>query len=1233
MSTSIESLLAPAAELRRLCQSPRHRVLFVAHAWGGGVRRHMEELAALGRERCEVVWLQPGPGGTVEVSSPTPGGALTVYFALPAEMPSLLALLRGIGLSRIHVHHLLGLPRAVLDLPALLGLPYDVTLHDYHFVCPQSQLAMGGAAYCSDPGASPCALCLPDRPAPWNLSIGQWRALFGSFFGHAARVIAPSGDVAMRYHRVWPDVPILVWPHSEAPSAPQPAVVRVVALGRLSPQKGLRVVAACAANAAELHLPLFFRILGCTTEPLIQSPLVPLSVAGEYPDAKLASLLAAEKPDVIFFPTQAPETYGYALSTALKSGVPIVASDLGAFRERLHGQQRHTMLPHGTLPAAWNDALLRAALIAPGRAIGESTAANAAPGTPPDEYAMRYFAPFEPTPPIAQPEVELDPRHLTVPRADVGEAPPTLAALFVAGVECGQLESRTELRRRIEGGKTDDAVLAEEKAQALREQVAAQRRADAAEHALRAARARIDEFEQSTSWRVTLPLRALGQRWKIMTARLLASYATARHVPRQAGIARTIWRDHGTSALIGRVWSKVNGKRRYRPPAVMRYQQEPAAGPLVFPALTAQAPRVSIIMPVHGKPLLTYTALKSVLLNTPAGRYEVIVIDDASPEPLVESLPGVTGIRVERNPVNLGFVGSCNRGAALAQGDILIFLNNDTIVTPGWLQAIVETFRRRPQAGLVGAKLVYPDGRLQEAGGIVWRDGSAWNYGRNEDPERPEFNYVREVDYCSGACLAISAVVFRTVGGFDTRYAPAYYEDTDLAFAVRAAGRKVYYQPRATVVHFEGQTAGTDTGSGVKRHQLENQRAFAQKWSATLAAHRANGIDPQLERDRLARHRVLVIDACMLTPDQDSGSVRMQAILELLMELHCKVTFVADSLEYRQPYVGDLQQRGIEVLFHPYVRSVSALLSQRGSEFDVIVLSRHYIAARHMGAVRSFAPRALLVFDTVDLHFLRAERLADLEESAVARTAARAKREEELALIRKADVTLVVSPIERTLLSQRVPDADVAILSNIHEVMPGGKPFAEREGLLFIGGFQHPPNTDAVLWYAGHVLPRVRQLLPGVTTYIIGMDAPASIRNFVAEDFMVTGHVPDIAPYFTACRVSISPLRYGAGVKGKVNLAMSYGLPVVATTPSVEGMHLTADENVVIADTAEDFAAAIARVYGDEALWHRLAEGGRESIRQNFSREVARAALTALLGRAGGRATARTSTLPMINAV
>jgi glycosyltransferase involved in cell wall biosynthesis len=187
------------------------------------------------------------------------------------------------------------------------------------------------------------------------------------------------------------------------------------------------------------------------------------------------------------------------------------------------------------------------------------------------------------------------------------------------------------------------------------------------------------------------------------------------------------------------------------------------------------------------------------------------------------------------------------------------------------------------------------------------------------------------------------------------------------------------------------------------------------------------------------------------------------------------------------------------------------------------------------------------------------------------------------------------------------------VLSNIHSIHPEGKSFAEREGVVFIGGFRHPPNVDGVLWYAREVLPRVRDKLPGVPTYILGSEVPDSIRKLAAEDFIVTGYVEDLSPYFLGCRVSISPLRYGAGVKGKINLAMSYGVPVVATPTSIEGMYLTPDVDVLVGEDAESFADAIARAYTDEAVWTALAEGGRENIRAHFSEDIALGTITRLL--------------------
>lgn len=1186
----------PTYALRTLAATGRPAILFVVHAWGGGIRRHVDDLAALIAADVNVLFLEPAAGDVVRVRSAD--SRAQAWFALPADLGVLSALLHAVGVVRIHFHHVNGLPRAVLDLPRAAALPYDVTLHDYVTICPQHHLVTVQGSYCGEPPEHGCTACLAQRPPAWPLGILEWRALFAGFLRDAARVIAPSSDVARRIGRYVPGLAIDVWPHPEPPIE-IPALVRVATLGMLPAEKGLAVVAACAQDAHARALPLAFRVLGAVGAPLPPLPSWRLSLGGEYAERELPGLLAAERPDVLWFPAQVPETYAYTLSPAIATGLPIVASDLGALAERLAGRPAVRIVRWDAPPAEWNGALLAAGPEARERVVTQV-------GTQPEAYRERYLAP------VARvrspgPWPALDERHFVAP-AGTRQSELPFSTLVTAGVICGHAEARQELTRRAARVDADFAEL-RARNRGLIGTVAE------AERDVASARARAHELETSTTWRMTAPVRAVAHGAKISAARARAGWSGLRQLPRRASLAMTLLRDEGPRAVGARIAYKLRGGGRFRPSRRITYAQAEAIAPLAF--AVQQAPSVSIVIPAYGKPLLTFTCLRSVHEHTKGGSFEVIVVDDASPEPLADALSPVSGVRFERNPQNLGFIGSCNRGAALARGEWLVLLNNDTIVTRGWLEALLAVFAMRPDAGLAGAKLIYPDGRLQEAGGIVWRDGSAWNVGRDDDPDRPEYNYLRAVDYCSGACLVVPAKLFRELGGFDRRYAPAYYEDTDLAFAVRAAGRRVYYQPAATVVHFEGQTSGTDTGRGIKRHQAVNRIAFRDKWAAVLANHRNNGVQPALERDRSAQRRVLFVDACMLTPDQDSGSGRTLAMLELMIAAGSKVTFIADNLEHREPYVRDLQQRGVEVLFAPYVRSVSDLLAARGREFDIVVLARHYVASAHLAAVRRFAPQALAVFDTVDLHFLRAERLAALE--GVARASERVRRDEELAPIRGADVTIVVSPVERDVLRELAPDARVLLLSNIHEPIAGGKPFAEREGLVFIGGFQHPPNTDGVLWYARDVLPLIRRRLPGVRTYIVGSKVPATIRALEASDFAVTGYVPDISPFFTGCRLSISPLRYGAGVKGKVNLAMSYGLPVVATTPSIEGMHLRPDEDVLVADDPVAFAAAIERGYTDAALWERLSRNSVANIERHFSRTVAARSLDELFALADSR--------------
>jgi glycosyltransferase involved in cell wall biosynthesis len=339
----------------------------------------MNDLTALARGRCEMLYLEPAGDDTVKLFWPRADEEFAAYFTLPRDLAELTGLLNALGVARLHYHHVHLLPRVILDLPAAASLPYDCTLHDYYPICPQYHLVTAEGRYCGEPAAAGCAACIAQRPNRWNLDIGALRAAFEQFLGGADRVIAPSTDVSKRIRRYFPTRAISVWPHPEVDQPSPPSMVRVVVLGSLSPEKGLRVVAACAEDAKLRDLPLTFRVLGSTTEPVVQSPEVPLSIFGQYDDAALPQLLAAEKPDVIFFPVHFPATYSYSFSVALASRAPVVVSSLGALSERLAGHPRSTTVRWNAAPAEWNAILLKAAGIdVPGIASIAATLAVAA---------------------------------------------------------------------------------------------------------------------------------------------------------------------------------------------------------------------------------------------------------------------------------------------------------------------------------------------------------------------------------------------------------------------------------------------------------------------------------------------------------------------------------------------------------------------------------------------------------------------------------------------------------------------------------------------------------------------------------------------------------------------------------------------------------------------------------------------------------------------------------------
>lgn len=632
-------------------------------------------------------------------------------------------------------------------------------------------------------------------------------------------------------------------------------------------------------------------------------------------------------------------------------------------------------------------------------------------------------------------------------------------------------------------------------------------------------------------------------------------------------------------------------------------------------------PDVTIIVPVYNQLPFTLSVIASVYRWPSRYTFEIIIADDGSHDQ-TRWLDNATlpRVRVIHNPQNLGFLRNCNEAASHARGRHIVLLNNDTIVLPGWLDGLVDTLEANPDIGLVGSKLIFPDARVQEVGGIVWQDGSAWNYGRGQNPMEPYLSFMRDCDYCSGASIGVRRADWEALGGFDAQtYENAYYEDTDLAFRIREAGKRVVVQPLSRLVHFEGISSGTDTGTGIKKYQVTNGERFHARWQKVLAAHRPNGQHPELERERSVRRRLLVIDTVTPTPDRDAGSLITFEMMRGFQQEGWRVSFVPeDNFAYLPPQTLALQQAGIEALYWPFYADMEDLLDKRGDEFDAVLIFRVTSTRKHLDLIRRKLPGKPVFYHVADLHHLRERREAELKGDTGLLRRSEQTRKDEVDAVRKSDVTIVHSEQEKEILKELVPGAEVYVFPWIAEpasVLPGPDP---RSGITFVGGFNHPPNADAVLWFAGDVWPLIIDRKPDARLTIIGPNAPAAVEALGQDPRIdVLGWVPDLQPYLDRARLSIAPLRYGAGVKGKVVSSLAAGLPVVTTPIGAEGMGLTSGVDAEIAESPAAMADAVLRLLEDDAHWQRLSRGGLDFVERHYSRARARERIGEILALGG----------------
>lgn len=1249
-------------------------LLHALHGWGGGSERFVRDLMAAGlgqQTRHLVLRAEADPKANLTAR------ALCLYHDLDQPPLRRWVLSEPIAVTALQSLEVQDLLRSVCDefgVDAVLvssvighsldvlrtGLPTHVVCHDYFPLWPQLHADFGASDF--DTGdAALQALLSKGAVAPFaEQSVDYWRQLREQYLTalrqSEAALFAPTHSVRRNVCRLAAELGDRRWivqAHGLAPwtapdvdnQPPEREALRVLVPGRINGGKGEDLL---AELLSEPPSGIEWVLLGCGQAGMRFFGHDHVHVVLNYEHTDLPTQVAAFKPDLVFLPATVAETFGYSLSEMWSLRLPVMATRIGSYAERIRdgidgllvepdAHQARTALQR---LRKRRDLLQRLRVNAP---QPESTATVHA----------RYLATFPATAPTeAQRSVLVTPRLLqNQQEASLRRALQSQVEALQAKIDAqhADLEKRAawgfgldrELHAAQQRHQQSEAALqaadADRATLAGALQSAEQQLADAhrviqveANGALHSTEAEqplgqqirqrlLDlhsertHFEQtrnailqSSSWRLTRPLRGL---------RRLVAGLVGRLRFRQQRLSSVLHRSLRSLKTRGIKGTLQRARQEFSPPQPSIELHIPAAAPFApFELPYPEQPTVSVIIPAYNHLDHTLTCLRSIAAQPSCVQAEIIVVDDCSSDDTATTLPQIAGLRYVRNAQNLGFIGACNAGADAARGAYLVFLNNDTAVQPGWLDALIETFATHADVGLVGAKLIYPDGRLQEAGGIVFSDASGWNYGRFGDPSAPEYNFVREVDYCSGAAIAVPSALFAEFGGFDRHYAPAYYEDTDLAMKVWAKGLRVLYQPAASVVHFEGISSGTDTSTGVKAYQVVNQQKFLDRWHERLQQHPPAGTRIEVARQHRDARRVLIIDATTPTPDQDSGSLRMVNLMKVLRAEGYAISFFADNRAWLPRYTADLQQLGVEMLWHPYLSDPVRWFAEQGSLLDAVILSRHYIASQYVDLVRQHAPKARLVFDTVDLHYLREQREAELAQRDDLHKQAAVTREKELDLMRRCDVTLVVSPVEQSLLAGEVPEAQVEVLSNVHEVFGRRAEFSARADLMFVGGYQHPPNVDAVMWFADEILPLIRAEDPTIRFHIIGSKAPESIAKLAERDGIVFhGFVEDIEPLLDGIRIAVAPLRWGAGVKGKVNMSMSYGQPVVATPIAIEGMYAEPERDVLVADNAADFAAAVLRLYHDETLWQQISDNGLLNVETHFSFDAARTALRHVL--------------------
>ncbi|MGM5630866.1 glycosyltransferase [Apibacter raozihei] len=631
----------------------------------------------------------------------------------------------------------------------------------------------------------------------------------------------------------------------------------------------------------------------------------------------------------------------------------------------------------------------------------------------------------------------------------------------------------------------------------------------------------------------------------------------------------------------------------------------------IFEFTDESKPLVSIIIPVYNQIKFTLNCLYSIYSNLDKNfKVEIIVINDNSIDDSLRYLEKIKGIRLVNNEKNEGFLLSINNGISIAKGEYVYLLNNDTEVQKDFLSSLLNVFSNKKDVGAVGSMLIYPNGRLQEAGCLIFDNCEIVNLGYLDVVENPHYNFLRKVDYCSGCSLLFKRVNSNgDLNLLDVSYAPAYYEETDLCSRLKfEQGLEIYYQPLSKIVHFENMSYSN--GNTTKDKLIDkNRETFKNRWGDKYKTPRyyVSNNKNYTKLDKNYIKTILIFEQILPKYDLDSGSRRFTEMIKILVKHNYKIylAFTDISLEFDEKYVKYFENLGVEII-RTFLDKKNRLnkekvqLKEIAPITDFIWIFRPECFDHWYKKLDKYNFKSEVIYDMLDLHYLRLQRELEFLEPTEKRLKNIEKvKAQELNALNLSDRIIAISEKEKQEVVNLGYSANkINIISNIHEIKPLDKAitFNDREGILFIGGFKHTPNLDAVNYLYNDIMPIVWKRLPNLNVYIIGQCTEEQKIKFEDPRFFLLGYVEDVSKWFSKVKLSIAPLRYGAGVKGKIGQSLEYSLPVVTTDIGAEGMFLENEKTALIANTKEEFSDSIINLYSNETLWNLLSNNSEKAL-------------------------------------